>query len=171
MVLPRRGMEARQVLDVEQLAPNRFGTCPSYAVVQPGADLAGPLRPRQRLHQGQGEVKRGSGAFAQSCPVVPKGEIAAALIPHLMVDREGYAQSEGLEPRRQQAQPSRTKVYPPKPRAHSAPASLYPWGGGRLPSAPLTHRYGCRRHSSSSNCYCRPSCSRRRSSSTAGGSG
>ena len=49
-------MEARQVLDVEQLAPNRFGI--------PEPD--------------------------QSCPVVPKGEIAAALIPHLMVDREGY---------------------------------------------------------------------------------
>ena len=56
VVLPRRGMEARQVLDVEQLAPNRFGI--------PEPD--------------------------QSCPVVPKGEIAAALIPHLMVDREGY---------------------------------------------------------------------------------
>ena len=51
-----RGKEARQVLDVEQLAPNRFGI--------PEPD--------------------------QSCPVVPKGEIAAALIPHLMVDREGY---------------------------------------------------------------------------------
>lgn len=56
VVLPRRGMEARQVLDIERLAPNRFGI--------PEPD--------------------------ESCPVVPKEEIAVALIPHLMVDREGY---------------------------------------------------------------------------------
>lgn len=56
VVLPHRGMEARQVLDVDQLVPNRFGI--------PEPDDA--------------------------CPVIGKGEIAAALIPHLMVDREGY---------------------------------------------------------------------------------
>ena len=56
VVLPRRGMEARQVLDVDQLVPNRFGI--------PEPD--------------------------QSCPLVPKEEIAVALIPHLMCDREGY---------------------------------------------------------------------------------
>lgn len=56
VVLPHRGMEARQVLDVDQLVPNRFGI--------PEPD--------------------------QSCPVVPKGDIAVALIPHLMCDREGY---------------------------------------------------------------------------------
>ena len=56
VVLPHRGMEARQVLDVDQLVPNRYGI--------PEPDDA--------------------------CPVVPKEEIAAALIPHLMVDREGY---------------------------------------------------------------------------------
>lgn len=54
--LPRRGMEARQVLDVDQLIPNRFGI--------PEPDSA--------------------------CPVIPKDEIQAALIPHLMCDREGY---------------------------------------------------------------------------------
>lgn len=56
VVLPRRGMEARQVLDADQLIPNRFGI--------PEPD--------------------------DSCPVIEKGEIAVALIPHLMVDREGY---------------------------------------------------------------------------------
>ena len=56
VVLPHRGMEARQVLDVDQLVPNRFGI--------PEPD--------------------------QSCPLVPKEEIAVALIPHLMCDREGY---------------------------------------------------------------------------------
>ena len=56
VVLPHRGMEARQVLDVDQLVPNRFG------IPEPDG----------------------------SCPLVDKGEIAAALIPHLMVDREGY---------------------------------------------------------------------------------
>lgn len=56
VVLPHRGMEARQVLDVDQLVPNRFG------IPEPDG----------------------------GCPVVPKEEIAAALIPHLMVDREGY---------------------------------------------------------------------------------
>lgn len=56
VVLPRRGMEARQVLDVDQLVPNRFGI--------PEPD--------------------------QSCPVIGKREIAVALIPHLMCDREGY---------------------------------------------------------------------------------
>lgn len=54
--LPHRAMEARQVLDIDQLVPNRFGI--------PEPD--------------------------ESCPVIEKGEIAAALIPHLMVDREGY---------------------------------------------------------------------------------
>ena len=56
VVLPHRGMEARQVLDIDKLVPNRFGI--------PEPD--------------------------DSCPVVNKNEIAAALIPHLMVDREGY---------------------------------------------------------------------------------
>lgn len=56
VVLPHRGMEARQVLDLEQLVPNRFG------------------------------IPEPDGA----CPVIEKSEIAAALIPHLMVDREGY---------------------------------------------------------------------------------
>ena len=54
--LPRRGMEARQVLDVDRLVPNRFG------IPEPDG----------------------------SCPVIGKDEIAVALIPHLMVDREGY---------------------------------------------------------------------------------
>lgn len=54
--LPHRAMEARQVLDIDQLVPNRFG------IPEP----------------------------AGSCPVIEKSEIAAALIPHLMVDREGY---------------------------------------------------------------------------------
>ncbi|MBD5133536.1 MAG: 5-formyltetrahydrofolate cyclo-ligase [Clostridiales bacterium] len=54
--LPHRGMEARQVLDVDRLVPNRFG------IPEPDS----------------------------SCPVIGKEEIAAALIPHLMVDREGY---------------------------------------------------------------------------------
>ena len=56
VVLPHRGMEARQVLDVDQLVPNRFG------IPEPDQD----------------------------CPVIGKGEIAVALIPHLMCDREGY---------------------------------------------------------------------------------
>ena len=56
VVLPHRGMEARQVLDIGRLVPNRFGI--------PEPD--------------------------ESCPVVEKSEIAVALIPHLMVDREGY---------------------------------------------------------------------------------
>ena len=56
VVLPHRGMEARQVLDVDQLVPNRYGI--------PEPD--------------------------QSCPLVSKGEIAVALVPHLMCDREGY---------------------------------------------------------------------------------
>jgi len=56
VVLPHRGMEARQVVDVDQLVPNRFG------IPEPDG----------------------------SCPVVEKREIAAALIPNLMVDREGY---------------------------------------------------------------------------------
>ena len=56
VVLPHRGMEARQVLDIDQLIPNRFGI--------PEPD--------------------------DSCPVIGKDEIAVALIPHLMVDREGY---------------------------------------------------------------------------------
>ena len=56
VVLPHRGMEARQVLDIDQLIPNRFGI--------PEPD--------------------------KSCPVVDKGEISVALIPHLMVDRDGY---------------------------------------------------------------------------------
>ena len=54
--LPHRGMEARQVLDIDQLVPNRFGI--------PEPD--------------------------ESCPVIEKSEIAVALIPHLMVDWEGY---------------------------------------------------------------------------------
>lgn len=56
VVLPHRGMEARQVLDPDQLVPNRYGI--------PEPDDA--------------------------CPVIPKDEIAAALIPHLMCDRQGY---------------------------------------------------------------------------------
>ena len=56
VVLPHRGMEARQVLDIDRLVPNRFGI--------PEPD--------------------------DTCPVVEKDEIAVALIPHLMVDREGY---------------------------------------------------------------------------------
>lgn len=56
VVLPRRDMEARQVIDIDRLVPNRFGI--------PEPD--------------------------DSCPVVGKNEIAVALIPHLMVDREGY---------------------------------------------------------------------------------
>ena len=56
VVLPHRGMEARQVLDPDRLVPNRFGI--------PEPD--------------------------DSCPVVGKDEIGVALIPHLMVDREGY---------------------------------------------------------------------------------
>ena len=56
VVLPHRGMEMRQVLDLDRLVPNRFGI--------PEPD--------------------------EVCPVIPKGEIGAALIPHLMVDREGY---------------------------------------------------------------------------------
>lgn len=56
VVLPHRGMETRQVLDLDRLVPNRFG----IPEPEPGA------------------------------PLVPKGEIGAALVPHLMVDREGY---------------------------------------------------------------------------------
>ena len=56
VVLPHRGMEARQVLNIDQLIPNRFG------------------------------IPEPDGA----CPVVDKGEIAVALIPHLMCDRDGY---------------------------------------------------------------------------------
>ena len=56
VVLPHRGMEARQVLALDRLVSNRFGI--------PEPD--------------------------ESCPAVPKGEIAVALVPHLMVDREGY---------------------------------------------------------------------------------
>lgn len=56
VVLPHRGMEARQVLDLDRLVPNRFG------IPEPDED----------------------------CPVIPKGEIETALIPHLMCDREGY---------------------------------------------------------------------------------
>ena len=56
VVLPHRGMEARQVLDIDQLVPNRFG------IPEPDG----------------------------SCPVIDKRDIAVALIPHLMVDREGY---------------------------------------------------------------------------------
>lgn len=54
--LPHRGMEARQVLDIDRLVPNRFG------IPEPDS----------------------------SCPVIGKHEIAAALIPHLMCDRDGY---------------------------------------------------------------------------------
>ena len=54
--LPRRGMEARQLLDPDRLVPNRYGI--------PEPD--------------------------RSCPAVDKREIAVALIPNLMVDREGY---------------------------------------------------------------------------------
>ena len=56
VVLPHRGMEARQVLDIDRLIPSRFG------IPEPGQD----------------------------CPVVDKKDIAVALIPHLMVDRDGY---------------------------------------------------------------------------------
>lgn len=56
VVLPHRGMEARQVLDLDRLVPNRFG------IPEPDG----------------------------SCPVIGKSEIAVALIPHLMCDREGY---------------------------------------------------------------------------------
>lgn len=56
VVLPHRGMEARQVLDLDRLIPNRFG------IPEPDG----------------------------SCPVIGKSEIAVALIPHLMCDREGY---------------------------------------------------------------------------------
>ena len=56
VVLPHRGMEARQVLDIDQLVPNRIGI--------PEPD--------------------------ESCPVVGKDEIGVVLVPHLMVDREGY---------------------------------------------------------------------------------
>ena len=56
VVLPHRGMEARQVLDIDQLVPNRFG------IPEPDS----------------------------SCPVIGKEEITTALIPHLMVDRDGY---------------------------------------------------------------------------------
>ena len=54
--LPRRGMEARQLLDPDRLVPNRYGI--------PEPD--------------------------RSCPAVDKREIAVALIPNLMVDRDGY---------------------------------------------------------------------------------
>lgn len=56
VVLPHRGMEMRQVLDIDRLVPNKFGI--------PEPD--------------------------ESCPVIGKDEIAVALIPHLMVDRDGY---------------------------------------------------------------------------------
>ena len=56
VVLPHREMETRQVLDPDQLVPNRFG------IPEPDS----------------------------TCPIIPKEEIAAALIPHLMVDWEGY---------------------------------------------------------------------------------
>ncbi len=56
VVLPHRGMEARQVLDIDQLVPNRFG------IPEPDS----------------------------SCPLIGKDEIAVILVPHLMVDREGY---------------------------------------------------------------------------------
>ena len=56
VVLPRRGMMARQVLDIDRLVPNRFGI--------PEPD--------------------------DSCPAIEKSDIAVALIPNLMVDREGY---------------------------------------------------------------------------------
>lgn len=56
VVLPHRGMEARQVLDPDNLIPNRYGI--------PEPDDASP--------------------------VIPKDQIAVALIPHLMVDRDGY---------------------------------------------------------------------------------
>lgn len=56
VVLPHRGMEARQVLNIDKLIPNRFG------------------------------IPEPDGA----CPVVSKGEIGVALIPHLMCDRDGY---------------------------------------------------------------------------------
>ena len=54
--LPHRGMEARQILDIDRLVPNRFG------IPEPDS----------------------------SCPIIEKKEIDAALIPHLMVDRDGY---------------------------------------------------------------------------------
>ena len=56
VLLPRRDMEARQVLDIDRLVPNRFGI--------PEPD--------------------------ETCPVVGKDEIAVALVPNLMVDRDGY---------------------------------------------------------------------------------
>ena len=56
VVLPHRGMEARQVVDPDRLVPNRFGI------------------PEPEL----------------SCPVIDKKEIAVVLVPHLMVDRDGY---------------------------------------------------------------------------------
>lgn len=56
VVLPHRGMEARQVLDLDRLVPNRLG------IPEPDGD----------------------------CPVIPKEEIEAALIPHLMCGRDGY---------------------------------------------------------------------------------
>ena len=56
VVLPHRGMEARQVVDPDNLIPNRYGI--------PEPDDASP--------------------------VIPKDQIAVALIPHLMVDRDGY---------------------------------------------------------------------------------
>ena len=54
--LPHRGMEARQVMDIDRLVPNRFGI--------PEPD--------------------------DSCPVIDKRGIAVVLVPHLMVDRDGY---------------------------------------------------------------------------------
>lgn len=54
--LPHRGMEARQILDIDRLVPNRFG------IPEPDS----------------------------FCPIIEKNEIDAALIPHLMVDRDGY---------------------------------------------------------------------------------
>ena len=56
VVLPHRGMMARQVLDIDRLVPNRFGI--------PEPD--------------------------DSCPAIEKSDITVALIPNLMVDREGY---------------------------------------------------------------------------------
>ena len=56
VVLPHRRMEARQVLDIDQLVPSRYG------IPEPDGD----------------------------CPVIEKSEISVALIPHLMVDRDGY---------------------------------------------------------------------------------
>ena len=56
VVLPHRGMEARQVTDIDRLVPNRYG------IPEPDG----------------------------SSPVIPKHEIDVALVPHLMVDRDGY---------------------------------------------------------------------------------